>query len=164
LENPCCAVNTYLPARFRTVFGLDTGIKNVFTSSMLMDTVEEAIQIYLMNFDASFREDMLELSPWTLSIALKTVLDECVISNHTRAYKITVLILGLRYSMETCIQLMNMEESQTLRSTCKTSADSRMSNQLIEPVLLEWLADIWRENEAHLKPILAVMNLDEPRQ
>lgn len=164
LENHCCATNAYLPVRFRTVFGLDTGTKNVVTSSMLMDMVEEAIQIYLMNFDASFREDMLELSPWTLSIALKAVLDECAISNHTRAYKITVLILSLRHSMETCIQLMSMEEFQALRDIGKKSADFRMSNQIMEPVILQWLAGEWRKSEDHLKPILAVMNLDEPRQ
>ena len=54
LENPCCVANTYLPARFRTVFGLDTGTKNVFMSSMLMGLVEEAIKFYLMELDASF--------------------------------------------------------------------------------------------------------------
>ena len=105
---------------------------------------------------------MLELSPRTLSIALKAVLDECVISNHTRAHTIRMLILSLRYSIENCIELVSMEEFQPLRSTGKRSTDFRMSDHIMEPVILQLLAGELHESEDHLKPILAAMSLDEP--
>jgi hypothetical protein len=159
-------LKAYVPAQLSVILGLDIDMQVPSTDSQWMGPVEVCIRKHLKTYDAKVQKEILDLSPYTLSIGAKAVFDEV---NRILADKNpgsggraswdskgrTLLPRIIEFSIRYCTMLIRFVRLWSLSQKGEvTLAEFVMENRDLEDKYFQILVDDSESSRARLVPVV----------
>ncbi|KAH8631252.1 hypothetical protein IG631_12934 [Alternaria alternata] len=159
-------LKAYVPAKLFVILGLDTEIQDSSTNSQWMEPIEVGIREYLKIHDANVQKEMLDFSPYTLSIGTKALFEEFNrflaekgLARQSRAswgskgreMLLDIVKLSLRYCT---ILIVSVKFWSALQNKDVTLAEFVMENRELEDKCFRVLVDGSESSRARLISVL----------
>jgi hypothetical protein len=152
-KHPFPMLKAYVPAQLFVILGLDTETQNSSTDTYWMEPVEVRIRKHLNTYDAKVQSEILDFSPYIMSIGTKAVFDNVNRMLAEQGLDHQVLALWdsegrallhwiVRLSISYCTMLIeSLELWSSLQKTEVTLAEFVMENRDLGDKYFQVLAD-----------------------
>ncbi|CAI9631317.1 unnamed protein product [Alternaria burnsii] len=170
-------LKAYVPVQLFVILGLDTETEDVTTNLQWMEPIEMCIQKHLKIYDANVQKEILDLSPYTLSIGTKALFfkvdkvltDEGLVnqaysswdcSGRKLLHGIVAISVGYCKMLISCVQLLALSQKREV-----TLAEFVMENRDLEDKYFQVLVDGSESSRARLyADLFQRFGLRKPRQ
>ena len=157
LQHSFPMLKAYVPAQLFVILGLDTETQDFTTNSQWMEPIEVCIQEHLKIYDANVQKEILDFSPYTLSIGTKAMFykvdkilaDEGLVHQASRSWDllhgIVTISVGYCRILIQCVHLLSLLQKREV-----TFAEFVMENRDLEDKYLQVLVDGSESSRARL--------------
>jgi hypothetical protein len=165
-KHPFPMLKAYVPAQLFVILGLDIDMQVSSTDSQWMGPVEVCIRKHLENYDAGFQKEILDVSPYTVSIGTKALFNDVNrfpteegLGHQIRASwngkGRTLLPRIIEFSIRYCTMLIRFVRLWSLSQKREvTLAEFVMENRDLEDKYFQILVDDSESSRARLVPVV----------
>ncbi|CAN9360260.1 unnamed protein product [Alternaria alternata] len=165
-KHPFPMLKAYVPAQLFVILGLDIHMQVSSTDSQWMEPVELCIRKHLGNYDAGFQKEILDFSPYTVSIGTKALFNDVNrfpteegLGHQIRASwdgkGRTLLPRIIEFSIRYCTMLIRFVRLWSLLQKREvTLAEFVMENRDLEDKYFQVLVDDSESPRARLVPVV----------
>lgn len=165
-KHPFPMLKAYVPAQLFVILGLDIDMQVSSTDSQWMEPVELCIRKHLGNYDAGFQKEILDFSPYTVSIGTKALFNDVnrFPTEESLGHQIraswnskgrTLLPRIIEFSIRYCTMLIWFVRLWSLLQKREvTLAEFVMENRDLEDKYFQVLVDDSESSRARLVPVV----------